>query len=120
MDLDSQEKYKPENQSLADWRRENIAKMVASVYHMIQETKPYVTFGISPFGIWTTDSEAAKKEGIVLPPGISGGNMYDEIYCDPVAWLGLLLIRNKTIEYFVRGGLIWHLALKDIFIAVIV
>lgn len=62
LDLDSQEKYKPENQSLADWRRENIAKMVASVYHMIQETKPYVTFGISPFGIWTTDSEAAKKK----------------------------------------------------------
>lgn len=94
LDLDSQEKYKPENQSLADWRRENIAKMVASVYHMIQETKPYVTFGISPFGIWTTDSEAAKKEGIVLPPGISGGNMYDEIYCDPVAWL-----KEGTVDY---------------------
>lgn len=30
----------------------------------------------------------------MLPPGISGGNMYDEIYCDPVAWL-----KEGTVDY---------------------
>jgi hypothetical protein len=29
----------------------------------------------------------AAKEGIKLPEGITGGNMYAEIYCDPIAWL---------------------------------
>ena len=33
---------------------------------------------------------------------------------------GLGLLYSYFRVYFVRGGLIWHLALKDIFIAVIV
>lgn len=94
LDADAQEKYKPENLSVGDWRRENINKMVASVYNMIQKEKPYVTFGVSPFGIWTTNNDVAQKEGIVLPQGITGGNMYEEIYCDPVAWL-----KEGTVDY---------------------
>lgn len=94
LDADAQQKYKPEDMSLGDWRRENINKMVASVYNMIQKEKPYVTFGVSPFGIWTTNNDVAQKEGIVLPQGITGGNMYEEIYCDPVAWL-----KEGTVDY---------------------
>lgn len=94
LDADAQQKYKPEYMSLGDWRRENINKMVASVYNMIQKEKPYVTFGVSPFGIWTTNNDVAQKEGIVLPQGITGGNMYEEIYCDPVAWL-----KEGTVDY---------------------
>jgi hypothetical protein len=33
-----------------DWRRDNVNKMVAAVYNMIQEEKPWVRFGISPAG----------------------------------------------------------------------
>lgn len=94
LDADAQEKYKPEDMSVGDWRRENINKMVASVYDMIQKEKPYVTFGVSPFGIWTTNNDVAQKQGIVLPQGITGGNMYEEIYCDPVAWL-----KEGTVDY---------------------
>lgn len=94
LDADAQEKYKPADMSVGDWRRGNINKMVSSVYTMIQSVKPYVTFGVSPFGIWTTNNDVAQKEGIVLPGGISGGNMYEEIYCDPVAWL-----QEGTVDY---------------------
>ncbi len=87
-------KYKPENMSVGDWRRDNVRRMVQAVYDTIQAVKPWVTFGISPFGIWTTDTYVARKEGITLPYGISGGNMYEEIYCDPVAWL-----KDGTIDY---------------------
>jgi len=87
LDSTSQALYKPANMDLGDWRRQNVNNMVAAVYDTIQAIKPQVRFGVSPFGIWTTDQAVAAKEGLTLPPGITGGNMYAEIYCDPVAWL---------------------------------
>ncbi len=90
----SQRLYKPANMNVHDWRRDNVNKMVKDVYDTIQAVKPWVTFGISPFGIWTTNYTVASNEGVELPSGISGGNMYQEIYCDPVAWL-----KQGTVDY---------------------
>jgi len=88
LDASAQSLYKPASKDLGDWRRENVNKMVAAVYDTIQTIKPYVTFGVSPFGTWTTDAAVAKKRNIVLPAGVGAtGNMYAEIYCDPLAWL---------------------------------
>ena len=87
LDSYSQNLYKPANMSLADWRRDNINKMIADVYDTIQIVKPYVTFGVSPFGIWTTNSAVAQARGLTLPQGITGLDAYSVIYCDPVAWL---------------------------------
>ena len=39
-----------QNTSLADWRRQNISKLVAAAYKTIKETDPTVTLGISPAG----------------------------------------------------------------------
>jgi uncharacterized lipoprotein YddW (UPF0748 family) len=77
-----------------DWRRDNVNRMIADVYDTIQAINPSITFGVSPFGIWTTSSSVAAAEGITLPSGITGGNMYQEIYCDPVAWL-----KEGTVDY---------------------
>ncbi len=93
-DAASVEKYKPADMNVDDWRRWNVNQMVKAVYDTIQAVKPWVTFGISPFGIWTTDYNVANKRDIKLPNGISGGNMYKEIYCDPVAWL-----EEGTVDY---------------------
>lgn len=94
LDGEAQRLYKPADMTLSDWRRQNINKTVSSVYQMIQANKPYVRFGISPFGIWTTNKAVAQKEGIVLPAGITGSNTYETIYCDPVAWL-----KEGTVDY---------------------
>ncbi|WP_167618104.1 family 10 glycosylhydrolase [Maribellus sediminis] len=94
LDAYAQQNFKPADINLHDWRRDNVNRMVADVYAKIQELKPWVTFGLSPFGIWTTDNNVAEKEGIELPAGISGSNMYQEIYCDPVAWL-----KEGTVDY---------------------
>jgi len=40
-----------------DWRRENINKFIQSLYESIHNTKPYVKFGISPFGVWKNKSQ---------------------------------------------------------------
>lgn len=85
---------KPDGISVDDWRRQNVNKMVKEVYDTIQAVKPWVTFGVSPFGIWTTSYTVAQQRGYTLPSNISGGNMYQEIYCDPVAWL-----EEGTVDY---------------------
>jgi uncharacterized lipoprotein YddW (UPF0748 family) len=38
--------------SRADWRRDNINRFVADMYHQVKAAKPSVRVGISPFGIW--------------------------------------------------------------------
>jgi uncharacterized lipoprotein YddW (UPF0748 family) len=93
-DAASQATYKPTSMNVHDWRRDNVNRMVADVYDTIQAVKPWVTFGVSPFGIWTTTASVAAAEGLTLPAGITGGNMYQEIYCDPVAWL-----KAGTVDY---------------------
>jgi len=87
LDSYSQGLYKPSNMTLSNWRRDNVNKMVADVYDTIQMVKPYVNFGVSPFGIWTTQTAVATAQGLTLPAGITGSNMYEQIYCDPVAWM---------------------------------
>ncbi|MGL4993084.1 MAG: family 10 glycosylhydrolase [Bacteroidales bacterium] len=102
LDQTTQNQYKPQGVTLSDWRRDNVNRMVEAVYDTIQSTKPYVTFGVSPFGIWTTDKAVAEKEGITLPSGITGSNMYETIYCDPVAWL-----KDGTVDY-ISPQLYWE------------
>ncbi len=95
LDKATQDKYRPEGKDLGDWRRENVDMMIKDVYDTIQAIKPYVKFGVSPFGTWTTNKEVAKEHGITLPGGIGNtGNMYAEIYCDPIAWL-----EQGTVDY---------------------
>ena len=101
-DAASVAKYKPANMDVHDWRRSNVNRMIADVYDTIQSVRPHVTFGVSPFGIWTTSTSVAAKEGITLPSGITGGNMYQEIYCDPVAWL-----KEGTVDY-ISPQLYWQ------------
>lgn len=94
-DSASVRKWKPADMNVQDWRRWNINRMVSDVYQKIQSIKPYVRFGIGPFGTWTTDAKLYKQEGLPFPAGASGtGNMYNEIYCDPVTWL-----KEGTIDY---------------------
>lgn len=76
-----------------DWRRDNVNKMVAAVYNMIQEEKPWVRFGISPAGVSCTTSSHAAKYGITQCPTGSDWQ-YNSIFSDPIAW-----IANQTLDY---------------------
>ncbi|NDW09488.1 family 10 glycosylhydrolase [Dysgonomonas sp. 520] len=94
LDSETQKLYKPNSMSIGDWRRSNVDELVKSVYDTIQKVKPYVTFGISPFGIWTINSSVAQKEGITLPSNITGMDAYSQIYCNPVSWM-----KAGTVDY---------------------
>lgn len=93
-DAASKAQYKPSDMSDGDWRRQNVNQTIEGLYDTIQAVKPWVRFGMAPFGIWTTQSDVAQANGITLPQGITGSNAYAQLFCDPVAW-----IKNGYIDY---------------------
>lgn len=86
--------YKPADMSDGDWRRQNVNQTIEMIYDSIQQVKPWVRFGMAPFGIWTTKSAVAASYGISLPQGITGLDDYNVQFCDPMAW-----IRGGYIDY---------------------
>ena len=74
-------------ETLDDWRRSNVDKVIKATYDSIQAVKPWVRFGMGPGGIWTMDNGAARAYGIKLPSGISGGDIYNNLYCNTVEWI---------------------------------
>lgn len=71
--------------NIGDWRRDNINLLIAAVNNAINgSSKPYIQFGVSPFGIW--------KSG--TPIGITGTSAYSSIYCDAIKW-----IQDRSVDY---------------------
>ena len=81
--------------NIGDWRRDNVNLLVQMIYDSIQVVKPWVKFGISPFGIW--------KNGV--PSGIIGLDAYSQIFCDATAWLNAGTVDYLTPQlYWPFGG----------------
>jgi uncharacterized lipoprotein YddW (UPF0748 family) len=70
--------------SLDDWRRNNVDTFVQSIGAEIHSVKPWVRFGISPFGIW--------RPG--YPASVRGLDSFVEIFADARKWL-----RNGWVDY---------------------
>lgn len=80
--------------SRGDWRRASVDGFVESVYRGIKDAKPWVEFGISPFGIW--------RPG--YPESIRGLDQYDALYADAKKWL-----EEGWVDYF-TPQLYWPIA----------
>ncbi|MDE7427495.1 MAG: family 10 glycosylhydrolase [Muribaculaceae bacterium] len=66
--------------TLDDWRRSNVDSLIKKVHQGIKEIKPWVRFGISPFGIWrnkTSDPNGSDTRGL---------ENYDALYADVLLW----------------------------------
>lgn len=72
-------------ETIHDWRRENVNTLIKQAYDTIKATKPWVKFGISPFGIWKPSH----------PDQIRGMDAHEKIYCDSRKW-----IREGWGDYF--------------------
>ncbi|UQU61614.1 family 10 glycosylhydrolase [Couchioplanes caeruleus] len=78
------------SQSRADWRRQNVDTLVREMSERIRTLKPWVKFGISPFGIWrnkATDPAGSDSNGL---------ESYDAIYADTRTW-----VRERWLDYIV-------------------
>jgi len=62
----------------ADWRRDNVNRLVQRLYAVAHETRPGTRVGISPFGLPRPD---------LRPAGITGFSQYDKLHADVELWL---------------------------------
>lgn len=84
-----------------DWRRSNVDSIILMLSKVIKEEKPWVKFGISPFGVWRNSDK--DPEG---SPTRAGQTNYDDLYADILLWT-----RNGWIDY-VTPQLYWELGHK--------
>lgn len=90
-DQKSFQKYRKPGQSIDDWRRQNVNELIQALHFTIKDLKPWVQFGISPFGIWRNQSKDPKGS-----PTQAGQTNYDDLYADVLLWM-----KNKWIDYLI-------------------
>ena len=71
-----------------DWRRNNVNLLIEKVHKTIREIKPWVKFGVSPFGIYRNkknDPNGSETNGL---------QNYDDLYADVLLW-----VNNGWVDY---------------------
>jgi uncharacterized lipoprotein YddW (UPF0748 family) len=71
--------------SREDWRRKSVNDLIERIYKEMKAAKPYVKFGLSPFGLW--------RPG--YPESACCFDQYNVLYADAKLWLN-----NGWIDYF--------------------
>ena len=72
----------------ADWRRDNVNVLIKEIHETVRECKPWVKFGVSPFGIYRNkknDPNGSDTRGL---------QNYDDLYADVLMW-----INNGWVDY---------------------
>lgn len=84
-------KYGKKGQKQDDWRRENVSLLVKEVQETIKSEKPWVQFGISPFGVWRNKEKDPNGSNTR-----AGQSNYDDLYADVLTWM-----KNGWIDYLI-------------------
>ena len=76
--------------NIGDWRRDNVNVFIKALSETIHRRKPWVKFGVSPFGIYRN-----RKND---PNGSATGGLqnYDDLYADVLLW-----VNNGWVDYCV-------------------
>ena len=67
--------------SKGEWRRENVNHLIYQLHRTVRELKPWVKFGVSPFGIYRnakSDPAGSKTRGL---------QCYDDLNADVLFWI---------------------------------
>ena len=87
--------------NIEDWRRDNVNLFIKQVNEAIKSVKPWVKFGVSPFGIYRN-----KKSDPLNGSDTNGTQNYDQLYADVLLW-----VNNGWIDYCVPQ-LYWEIGHK--------
>ncbi|MBO4673862.1 MAG: family 10 glycosylhydrolase [Bacteroidaceae bacterium] len=89
--------------TIEDWRRDNVNLLIRDLHQLIRSVKPWVKFGISPFGIYRNSPTGENcKEGSAT----SGTQNYDDLYADIVYW-----VKQGWVDYNIPQ-IYWNLGTK--------
>ena len=72
--------YRIQNRN--DWRRDNVDVFIKELHEAIRSVKPWVKFGVSPFGIYRN-----KKSDPINGSNTNGLQNYDDLYADVLKWI---------------------------------
>lgn len=76
--------------NIGDWRRDNVNRFVKQLGETVHQVKPWVKFGVSPFGIYRNkrnDPNGSETNGL---------QNYDDLYADVLLW-----VNNGWVDYCV-------------------
>lgn len=73
-----------------DWRRNNVNLLIKEIKDTLMNNKPWVRFGISPFGIYRNKKSTSDGSG----SDTNGLQNYDDLYADVKLW-----VKNGWIDY---------------------
>lgn len=76
------QKYSNGIKDRADWRRYNVNELIRMLHDTIRSVKPWVRFGVSPFGIYHN----ARRGGSVPGSETNGLENYEDLYADVIYW----------------------------------
>ena len=79
-------------QVLGDWRRHNVELLIKELNDTIKASKPWVRFGISPFGIHRNKKDTPDSSG----SNTNGLSNYDQLFADVPGWA-----ERGIIDYYV-------------------
>jgi len=92
------QKHSGTTRNIHNWRRQNVDQLIKRVHDTLQNIKPYLKFGVSPFGVWR--NKAQDKIGSDTK---AQQTSYDALYADVLKWL-----RKGWIDY-VAPQLYWRI-----------
>ena len=90
-------------QDRAEWRRYNVNTFVKMLYNTVHSVKPWVKFGVSPFGIYHNLSAGSNVPG----SDTRGLQNYDDLYADVLYW-----VNQGWVDYVVPQ-LYWEIGHKS-------
>lgn len=76
---------------IRDWRRDNVDLFVKQLGESVHQRKPWVKFGVSPFGIYRNQKSDPRNGSRT-----SGLQNYDDLYADVLKW-----VNNGWVDYCV-------------------
>ncbi len=83
-----------------DWRRENVNLFIQALHDSVHNVKPWVKFGVSPFGIYRN------KKNSPTGSDTNGLQNYDDLYADILLW-----VHNGWVDYNIPQ-LYWEIGNK--------
>ncbi|SFP45141.1 Uncharacterized lipoprotein YddW, UPF0748 family [Pseudarcicella hirudinis] len=104
-------KYSRGVKNIEEWRRGNTDLLIKQISDGIRNIKPFIKFGISPFGVW-------KNASTQDPSGsrtIGGTTSYGHLYADSKKWLqqGWIDYIAPQLYFDINHGKVPYKALAD-------